>query len=258
MGDQSLQFITTHLSYRPREQTSQADELLSWLADPACSPPRILCGDLNAWPGTATYRKFRSRLLDVQESKAFGWPRNTFPARLPLVRIDHVFHSPDVRVISARAANSVDSAGVRSPSASRRGHPLMKTSPVAVEKRARILVPGRNCWVADAKVREAGLLIDGKDYYRAFHDAARDAKQHILIAGWHFTSGVRLLRGKEGEVSLLDFLKQLCSRNPELRVYILAWDYSVNYSIDWEWNQKAHFEEAGDGQNPVSLRRQST
>ena len=34
----------------------------------------------------------------IQDHAGAGWPRNTFPSRFPLVRIDHVFHSPDVNV----------------------------------------------------------------------------------------------------------------------------------------------------------------
>src|SRR5690606_9603229 len=34
-----------------------------------------------------------------------------------------------------------------------------------------ILHPGRNCWVV-AEAADSGVLIDGEEYYRAFHDAA--------------------------------------------------------------------------------------
>lgn len=109
----------------------------------------------------------------------------------------------------------------------------------------RILKTGRNCQeiaVADS----TGLLIDGKDYYRAFYHAAERARRHIVVSGWVFDSGVRLLRGRDamksnGRIRFLDFLDDLCSRNPELKVYILAWDFSVVFALEREWMQDLIF-----------------
>lgn len=72
------------------------------------------------------------------------------------------------------------------------------------------------------------MLIDGRDYYRAFYQAARTAERYILIAGWQFDSTARLLRGDDaqeadGEIQFLPFLNELCERNPSLSIYILAW-----------------------------------
>jgi hypothetical protein len=50
---------------------------------------------------------------------------------------------------------------------------------------------GNNCWdITDAK--ETGLLIDGRDYYRAFYRAATMADRYILICGWQFDSDVSM------------------------------------------------------------------
>jgi phosphatidylserine/phosphatidylglycerophosphate/cardiolipin synthase-like enzyme len=116
-----------------------------------------------------------------------------------------------------------------------------------------ILSAGHNCWTADAAINSAGLLIDARAYYRAFYHAARQARRYVLIAGWHLDSELRLLRGEdaegvEGDVRLLPFLRDLCRRTPGLRVYVLAWDYSVNYAWEWEWWQEWKFEAAGGGQ----------
>ncbi len=129
----------------------------------------------------------------------------------------------------------------------------------------RILAPGRNCWTADARLDSAGLLIDARSYYRAFYQAARQARRYVLLAGWRFDSGLRLLRGEDadgngGDVRLLDFLRGLCRETPGLRVYVLAWDFSLNYALEWEGNQAAKFEGASnggirfvyDGQHPVA------
>jgi len=105
-----------------------------------------------------------------------------------------------------------------------------------------ILKPGHNCQgIYD--VRETGLIVDGCDYYRAFFYAAKKARRYILIAGWQFDSDVPLLRGEdaqetETDVRFLPFLNRLCEDNPELEIYILAWDFSVLFALDREWFQK--------------------
>jgi phospholipase D1/2 len=109
----------------------------------------------------------------------------------------------------------------------------------------RILVPGHNCWL-QAEAQEAGVLIDARDYYRAFYQAARRARQYIAITGWQFDSDVALLRGEEareaqGEVRMLPLLRELCARNPELQVYILAWDFSLLFALEREWMQELLF-----------------
>jgi len=111
--------------------------------------------------------------------------------------------------------------------------------------RQKIAVPGRNCWRID-HAEQSGMLIDGHDYYRAFYHAAASAERYILISGWQFDSTVPLVRGAdaeaaEGPVEFLQFLNRLCELKPELRIYILAWDYSMLYSLDREWFQDLTF-----------------
>jgi phospholipase D1/2 len=101
-----------------------------------------------------------------------------------------------------------------------------------------VLRPGRNCW-ALPEASAAGLLVDARNYYRAFHRAASRARRHVLLAGWRFNSDVRLLRGPDAreageDAQLLPFLRRLCEGRPELRVYVLAWDFSINYATEWE------------------------
>ena len=106
-----------------------------------------------------------------------------------------------------------------------------------------ILSPGLNC-AAIGEVSETGLLIDGSDYYRAFCAAAESAESYILLSGWQFDSDVALIRdGDSGDdnITLLAFLNRLCEKNQELRIYILAWNFSVIYCIDREWLQSWNF-----------------
>ncbi|HLL01666.1 MAG TPA: phospholipase D-like domain-containing protein [Myxococcaceae bacterium] len=109
----------------------------------------------------------------------------------------------------------------------------------------RILEPGRNCWLS-SEAQDAGVIVDARDYYRAFYQAACRAKRYIAITGWQFDSGVALLRGEDaqgaqGEVKMLPLLRELCQRNPELHVYILAWDFSLLFAMEREWMQDLLF-----------------
>lgn len=109
---------------------------------------------------------------------------------------------------------------------------------------SRILGPGNHwCEVAASRV---GVLIDGDDYYRAFYEAGQRATRYLLLAGWQFDTDACLLRGAEVEraplpVTLLEYLAALCERQPELRVYILAWDFHAVFALEREWMQDLRF-----------------
>lgn len=101
LGDRTLDVISTHLGVRRSERRQQSIELLgeNWLGNPKLETPCILCGDLNAVPLTSTtYRRIAGRLRDAQRILPGHAPRPTFPARFPLLRLDHVFVSEDVSV----------------------------------------------------------------------------------------------------------------------------------------------------------------
>lgn len=94
----------------------------------------------------------------------------------------------------------------------------------------------------------AGILIDARDYYRAFYAVAKQAKRSILLLGWQFDSDVELVRGDDlppgvspEDVRLLGFLEGLCAANPELEVRVLAWDHSVVFAMERELLQKLWF-----------------
>ena len=108
-----------------------------------------------------------------------------------------------------------------------------------------ILKPGLNC-MGIYGAGETGVLVDACDYYSAFYHTAAKAKRYLLLAGWQFDSEVPLLRGDEaketaGEVRFLNFLELLCDSNPELEIYILAWDFSAVFSLEREWFQDVIF-----------------
>lgn len=96
------------------------------------------------------------------------------------------------------------------------------------------------------KCLEARLLVDARDYYQAFYQAAQTAERTLLIAGWQFDSEVELLRGADAKavntpLRFCDFLNHLCEENEQLHIYVLAWDYSSVYAVEREWFQGLKF-----------------
>ena len=95
-------------------------------------------------------------------------------------------------------------------------------------------------------VGAAGLLVDAAAYFREFYRAALRARRSILLSGWQFDSKVALLRGAEADaatapVTLLAFLNWLCEQKPELRIWILAWDFHLIFAAEREWMQRLAF-----------------
>lgn len=109
----------------------------------------------------------------------------------------------------------------------------------------RILQSPRNVW-CEKPVAACGLLVDGRDYYRAFYQAALAAEEYIVMAGWQFDTDACLLRGDEARdaelpVTLLAFLDALCGRNQRLKVYLLAWDFHKIFALERQWLQELRF-----------------
>lgn len=91
-----VQVVNTHLSLIGRERVRQVKALLGpdWLGRLDGHEPKILLGDFNAVPRSAAYKAVTRVLGDaqlVQEHRRR--PKRTFPARLPTLRLDHVFVS---------------------------------------------------------------------------------------------------------------------------------------------------------------------
>ncbi len=106
-GDHEVQVINTHLGLSRREREAQVQALLgsNWLGNPECAQRVIFCGDLNALPCSAVHRSFRSVLRDAAKNvKPSGGA--TFPSRFPLLRLDYIFVSADVKVLAVHAAST--------------------------------------------------------------------------------------------------------------------------------------------------------
>lgn len=98
-----LQIFVTHLGLLGAERVRQTEALIGpgWLGAPMPEGSRVvLAGDLNAVARSTSYRMVARRLRDVQVEAA-GRPRPTFPSRLPLLRIDHMFVDEGIRVHKA-------------------------------------------------------------------------------------------------------------------------------------------------------------
>ena len=69
----------------------------------------MLLGDLNATTRYAAYHSLAARLRDVQRGpsgeRLARRAARTFPSRLPVLRIDHMFLTPQVEVVDVYAAS---------------------------------------------------------------------------------------------------------------------------------------------------------
>ena len=94
------QVINTHLGLVPREQQIQAAWLAgpSWLGHPMRQGPTILLGDFNATGSSVVYRTLNARLEAARRLAPVKSPTSTFPSALPVLRIDHIFVSPEIVV----------------------------------------------------------------------------------------------------------------------------------------------------------------
>lgn len=98
LGSTRLQFLNTHLGLRRRERIMQVQTLAGshWLGHPGCSQqPTILAGDFNAIPRSRAYEHLAAAL----SKPALKVPvRATFPARFPLLRLDHIFTNDRAKI----------------------------------------------------------------------------------------------------------------------------------------------------------------
>jgi phosphatidylserine/phosphatidylglycerophosphate/cardiolipin synthase-like enzyme/uncharacterized membrane protein YdjX (TVP38/TMEM64 family) len=116
-----------------------------------------------------------------------------------------------------------------------------------------VLIEGRNC-SRKRRARNLSFLIDGASYFTAFVRSVEQAKSTIYIAGWDIDSRVSLLRGENTEIESSRFgrfLDRVVAGNPELRAYILLWDFSSLFMLDrefmpvfklgWQTHSRIHF-----------------
>lgn len=101
--------------FDPSRRADDIGDMLTWAADQAETMPVIAAGDFNLTDQTAHYRQITGMFRDAHRDVGWGlaptFPnlnRSTydvsFPFRLlpPMIRIDYVFHTPDIRALSSR------------------------------------------------------------------------------------------------------------------------------------------------------------
>jgi endonuclease/exonuclease/phosphatase family metal-dependent hydrolase len=97
----ALNVLNTHFGLDVRERLLQVEALLARdMVEAACEDgATVLCGDFNAHPRSAVYKRLAASLNDAQRSRAARFrPAGSFPSLLPCLRIDHVFVSPSIEV----------------------------------------------------------------------------------------------------------------------------------------------------------------
>lgn len=85
-----VQVWNTHLGLFSSERRSQIKHLLGCLEEVA-DQPMVLCGDFNARPKS-------KELLGLIQGMTHVPTQRTYPGFLPVVQLDHVFHTPQLQV----------------------------------------------------------------------------------------------------------------------------------------------------------------
>lgn len=100
-----------------------------------------------------------------------------------------------------------------------------------------VLSPGKNCWHIE-QANRASVIIDAADYFAAFAEACSNAREQILILGWDFDRHERLFHDNKAR-DLPDkigaFLVELIKRKPQLKIFLLSWDFNMIYASEREW-----------------------
>ncbi|SHI09786.1 VTT domain-containing protein [Desulfofustis glycolicus] len=97
--------------------------------------------------------------------------------------------------------------------------------------------PSENCWRVRRGDRVA-VLVDGKDYFQALHEAILQARRSVFILGWDLHSEVRLIRNGDGgdtPSTLGAFLDFVAKRQRQLEIYLLSWDFAMIYALEREF-----------------------
>ncbi len=102
-----IQVINTHLALHRIERLLQADFLLGsgWLKHPDCRPPVLLCGDFNALPWSRVVRRLGENLTDIRSKVPDKRLQGTWPSFFPVLRLDYIFGSPDLKVRDIQVLN---------------------------------------------------------------------------------------------------------------------------------------------------------
>lgn len=100
-----INVLNTHLGLWRGERLAQARALLGpgWLGHPGCrGEDTVLMGDFNSLPSSRSFAQIAGALqLARPRTDRLAGP--TFPARFPLLRLDHIFLSKGLRCLDCTA-----------------------------------------------------------------------------------------------------------------------------------------------------------
>src|SRR3546814_5144286 len=99
-----------------------------------------------------------------------------------------------------------------------------------------ILQPGRKCWRHEHADRLA-FLVNGAAYFSAVKLALLAAREQVFIVGWDIDSRIRLERRDpmpDVPDELLALIRHVAEARPDLRIYVLIWDFTLLYAGDRE------------------------
>ena len=111
----ALHVINTHLGLGWRERLTQTRLLsgVDWLRSVPPDQPLVMLGDFNSLPHSRALRLLEAHLCNVTRATRERFGRATYPARFPLLALDHIFinqrltangafvhHSPVARIAS--------------------------------------------------------------------------------------------------------------------------------------------------------------
>ena len=98
----------------------------------------------------------------------------------------------------------------------------------------RIVQPGKNCWRVE-RASSFYCIQDAADYFRLVRQALLNARRTVFSLGWDITAHIDLLPGldaPDAPTRLDKLLVHVARRRPELRFYILTWDYGALYTLE--------------------------
>ena len=93
--ENGLTVLVTHFGLNPDEQKNAVDTVLKHITDTKC----ILMGDFNVMPDDPVIAPIKARMKDTAD--LFTEPKLSFPSDKPEIKIDYIFVSPDIEVLSA-------------------------------------------------------------------------------------------------------------------------------------------------------------
>ena len=100
------------------------------------------------------------------------------------------------------------------------------------------LLSQRSACQYQVRSHRASILIDAACYFAVLREVIPRSRHSIFIVGWDIDSRMELVPGGETDglpAGLADFLCAVVDANPDLRVYVLGWDFAMLYAFEREW-----------------------